>query len=295
MKKITSILLLVAVFATMFSMTTFAAASENVFTVTTDKTSVAAGEAVYVTIQLDGDFTDVALVQYSIVFDADKFSTVTSGRAPWGFDATWYNSTKDGNPDNLGYINTPSFGANPANQANVMFLSTDGYYIDDAGALYGTDNSTVAGKIKFTAKTDVDVIDASCFTLTNALVSKESGAAHTVTVNQIEVEEEEFVPETVKGTLVEGDDANIVLDKVPATAYKNEYTNVATFAATLGADVNYSEAGFIWVKDDVETANVYTVDASVIAGGGTFEYAVVMAGIPTGVDIDAIPYYITAE
>ena len=104
-----------------------------------------------------------------------------------------------------------------------------------------------------------------------------------------------FTPETVKGAVVEGDDADIELDKTPATAYKNVYTNVATFAATLGADVNYSEAGFIWVKDDVETANKYTVDASVIAGGGTFEYAVVMVGIPTGTDIDAIPYYVTAE
>ena len=58
---------------------------------------------------------------------------------------------------------------------------------------------------------------------------------------------------------------------------------------------NYSEAGFIWVKDTVETANKYTVDASVIAGGGTFEYGVVMYGIPSGVTITAIPYYVTAE
>jgi len=294
MKKITSILLLVAVFATMFTMTAFAAENTNVFTVTADKTSAVAGDAVYVNVQLDGDFTDVAMVQYSIKYDAEKFSTVTTGRAPWGFDKTWYDSTKDGNTANLGYINTPSFGENPAGTVNVLFLSTDGYYIDDAGDLYGDGKTTVAGLIKFTAKADVEVIDATCFEILNAKVSDTNGVAHTVTVNQIEASAPEFTPETVKGAVVEGED-DIVLEKDPATAYDNTYLGTAVFEATLGADVKYGEAGFIWVKDDVESANKFTVDASVIAGGGTFEYAVAMYAIPDGVDIDAIPYYVTAE
>lgn len=295
MKKITSILLLVAVFATMFTMTTFAAENTNVFTVTADKTSAANGDTVMLNVQLDGDFTEVAVVQYSVKFDASKFTCTTTGRAPWCFDSTWYNTTKDGNPENLGYINTPSVGQNPAGTLNVGYISTDGYYIDDAGALYGDGNSTVAGLIKFTATADVDVIDASCFELLNAKVLDTNGVAHTVTVNQIVVEEEEFVPETIKGAVVEGDDTAIELPKSEGSANTHTYTNVATFVATLGADVNYSEAGFIWVKDEVESANKFTVDASVIAGGGTFEYGVVMAGIPDGVDIDAIPYYVTAE
>lgn len=103
-----------------------------------------------------------------------------------------------------------------------------------------------------------------------------------------------FVAETVKGEVVEGTD-DIVLEKDPATAYDNTYLGTAVFEATLGADVKYGEAGFIWVKDDVESANKFAVDASVIAGGGTFEYAVAMYAIPDGVDIDAIPYYVTAE
>lgn len=189
MKRITSILSLVIVLAMAFSMTAFAAENTNEFTVTTNATSAKAGDSVIVDVELAGDFTDVAMVQLSVVFDNEKFSTVTSGRAPWGFDKDWYNSTKDGNPANLGYINTPSFGANPANQINVLWLSTDGYYIDDAGELYGDGKTTTAAKIKFTALADVDVIDASCFEVINAKVEDTNGVAHTVTVNQIVSEE----------------------------------------------------------------------------------------------------------
>lgn len=195
MKKFISILSLVAVLLMSVSLTSFAATAANEFTISTDVTSAKAGDAVYVTIDLTGDFTNAAMIQYSIKFDADKFSAVTSGRAPWCFDATWYNSTKDGNPANLGYINTPSVGANPVDQLNVLFVSADGYYIDDAGELYGDDKATVAGKIKFTAKADVDAIDTTCFELINAKVLKEDGSAHTVTVNQLASNDEPIVPD----------------------------------------------------------------------------------------------------
>lgn len=154
--------------------------------------------------------------------------------------------------------------------------------------------------LTFTAK------EAGTFTLSTAVVNVQfiipsttnktvhKTALAPLSINIVE-DAPAFTPETVKGEVVEGDDANIVLPKSEGSANTHTYTNVATFKATLGADVKYDEAGFIWVKDDVESANKFTVDASVITGGGTFEYGVVMAGIPAGVDIDAIPYYVTAE
>lgn len=291
MKKITSILLLVAVFATMLSMTAFAAGA-NTFTITTDVTEVAAGGTVVVTVDAEGDWADVAQVTAAIKFDADKFSVVTSGRAPWCFDKTWYDSTKDGNPANLGYITTPSVGENPKGQLNVVYLSMDGYTIDDGGDLYAGGSTTVA-KIKFTATADVDVIDASCFELVESVCAVESDALHTLTFNQIAADDPE--PVTVKGDEIEASATEVVLPKSEGSLNTNTYTNVAVFNATLGADVNYSEAGFIFVKDGAEAKNPYAVDASVIAGGGTFEYGVVMVAIPDGVTISAIPYYVTAE
>ena len=184
MKKFISIISIIAVLAMSFSFTAFAANS-NVYTVTTAK-SAAAGEKICVQIELSGDFREVALVQYGIKYDAEKFSTVTTGRAPWGFNKEWYNSTKNENPENLGYISTPTFGEYPVGQLNIGFLSTDAYYIDDGGDLYGDNKTTIAGMIEFTALVDVASIDASCFELVNAKVEMEDGTAHAVTVNQIQ-------------------------------------------------------------------------------------------------------------
>jgi len=185
-KKFISIISLVAILAMSLSFTALAAENTNEFSISTDVSSVKSGDSVIVEVDLKGDFTDVAMVQFAIKYDNTKFSTVTSGRAPWGFDKDWYNSTKDGNTENLGYINTPSMGENPAGQINVLFVSADGYYIDDGGDLYGDGKETVAGKIKFTATADVDVIDASCFELINVKVEDYNGTPHTVTANQIE-------------------------------------------------------------------------------------------------------------
>lgn len=172
-----------------------------------------------------------------------------------------------------------------------------------------TSGSTVTGQqkvvtivINTTNMTDAfDFVEASGSAAKNFAVTEATadGAVNitadvTFPTATVKMYKPAFTAETVKGAVVEGTD-DIVLEKDPATAYDNTYLGTAVFEATLGADVKYGEAGFIFVKDDVETANKFTVDASVIAGGGTFEYAVAMYAIPDGVDIDAIPYYVTAE
>lgn len=96
-------------------------------------------------------------------------------------------------------------------------------------------------------------------------------------------------PETVEGSKVTSEVSEVTIGDAV-------YTNVAIFTATLGtANGNYSEAGFIWVKDGNKTDNKYTVDASVISGGGEVTYTAAMFAIADGVKIEAIPYYVTAE
>jgi len=304
MKKITSILLLVAVFATMFSLTAFAAGA-NTVTITTDKTAVATGDVVTVSVDISGDFLNVGVVQLPIKYDADKFSVDieidwdVEYEACWDYD--WYDeiNATAGKKLNLTRISAPSCGINPVGQFNVGYISTKGTTLTAANStLASAGGTTTAAKVKFTALDDVDTIDASCFSIVESAmkVAEGDGTLHTLTINQIEASAPEFTPETIKGDVVEGDDANIVLPKSEGSANTHTYTNVATFKATLGAAVNYSEAGFIWVKDDVESEFKFVAtDDEAVSGEGTFEYGVVMAGIPAEVDIDAIPYYITAE
>lgn len=111
-----------------------------------------------------------------------------------------------------------------------------------------------------------------------------------------------FTAETKKGAAVDATATNIELDKDPATAYKNQYLGTAVFTATLGADVNYSETGFIFAKNGVEGKGLEKMaDGNAITGKGAFEFTVAMYGIPVtdagelAETITAIPYYITAE
>lgn len=173
-----------------------------------------------------------------------------------------------------------------------------------------TSGSTVTGQqkvvtivINTTNMTDAfDFVQASGSAAKNFAVTEATAdGAVNITANvafptaTVEMFKAAFEAETVKGEAIEASATEVVLPKSEGSLNTNTYKNVAVFNATLGADVKYGEAGFIWVANGTETANAYKVDASVIAGGGTFEYGVVMAGIPSDVTITAIPYYVTAE
>lgn len=200
MKKITRIFSLVIVLAMAFTMTAFAA-DANEITVTTDVASVSTDGTVTVNLELSGDLKDVALVQYSIKYDTTKFTVNTATDRNTGYkcyDSAWYAPLK--NYEGLGYIATPSCGENPAGTVNVIYLSTDGYYIDGESALYLDDTTTTAGKIKFTAITDVATIDSSCFEVINVAVTETSGTDHAVTVNQIASAEEDKTEAAIGST-----------------------------------------------------------------------------------------------
>ncbi|MBE7024339.1 MAG: hypothetical protein E7412_07755 [Ruminococcaceae bacterium] len=148
-------------------------------------------------------------------------------------------------------------------------------------------NSDIAaGSYDFTVKLDVSTTSGvQTFT-------------ETVTITVEGDEPAPFVPETKKGDAIACDNT-ITFEK---EGFLNDYySNVAVAKATLGADVPYSEAGFIWATVDgedtvTETANKFVAtDDDAVSGEGTFAYGVVMYGVPEGVTLKAIPYYVTAD
>lgn len=303
MKKITSILLLVAVFATMLSMTAFAAGA-NTFTITTDKTSVAAGEKVVVTVTATGDFLAVANVSTSVVFDTAKFD-IDADTTDWSddldseynvcLDMDWLDSVHNDKKNSLGRLAAPPsvVGENPAGQLNVVFQKASGLTASNSNLV--ADGSVVTLKAIFTALVDVETIDATCFGLPEGIckVTDENKVSHTISLVQLESGDDEFVPTTEKAEAIVCDNT-ITFEKEGFIT--DTYTNVAVAKTTLGADVPYSEAGFIWVKDGVETANKFVAtDDDAVSGEGTFAYGVIMFGVPSDVTITAIPYYVTAD
>ena len=252
MKNITRIFSLVVILVMALSVACYAADFAHTFTVTTDVTSVSAGDTVTVTVDLAGPMTDVAMVQMSIVYDTAKFSVNTATDRTKGykcFDAAWYaplKATADGSEgsttDNLGYISKPTCGENPKGTVNLGFISTDGYYIDNGSDLYGKDATVTAAKIIFTATADVDKIDSTCFNVINAKVDDASSKHSTVTVNQIKAAD----PEPSVKTITKTEDA-IVNN---ATALKDKETDVeiggaAGFAFTIPAGVKLDD-NMIW-------------------------------------------------
>ncbi|MBQ7960910.1 MAG: hypothetical protein IJ285_06800 [Clostridia bacterium] len=309
MKKIISILLLVAVFATMLSMTAFAAGA-NTFTITTDKTSVTAGEKVVVTVTATGDFLAVANVSTSVVFDTDKFD-IDADTTDWSddldseynvcLDMDWLDSVHNDKKNSLGRLAAPPsvVGENPAGQLNVVFQKSSGLTASNSNLV--ANGSVVTLKAIFTALVDVETIDATCFSLPEGIckITDENKVSHTISLVQLEAAgPAPFVPETKKGDAIACDNT-ITFEK---EGFLNDYySNVAVAKATLGADVPYSEAGFIWATVDgedtvTETANKFVAtDDDAVSGEGTFAYGVVMYGVPEGVTLKAIPYYVTAD
>jgi len=275
MKKITGILMLVAIFAMTLSLTAFAAGS-NTITLTADKTAVAAGESVIVTVDLSGALADIASVELTIDFDDTKFSAVTTGRAPWCFDAEWYNTMKTEDPSNLGYISAPSVALKDGD-IKVLYVSQSGYYIDDASPLYAG-GTTTAAKIKFTALTDVTSIDASCFSLvegaTGCVVTDTNAVPHTVSLVQIPSNDPD--PVKVPGEAVT---AKTTLETAEAT-----FDNVAIYEIKWPVSANA-----------VYGVSVNNVDKDLapgvaITGSGNVEYVLAFFNIADANVLEVIPY-----
>ena len=143
------------------------------YVLTADKTSVATGEKVILTVTANGPLANASAVQFQIDYFADEFTTTkVVGTA---FDKDWYADIKDGS--GLGAIARPKIGnkANPDDAAKMIFsvayLDTDlenGYamFVGEDSDIYEA-TSTVAAKVIFTAKKDIADI-ANSFTLSGA-------------------------------------------------------------------------------------------------------------------------------
>ncbi len=188
--------------------------------------------------------------------------------------------------DSIAVTSTTTAG----NYYGILLVEGEGLPTDKTPIRYIDQKTAGAGTTSFNVLPNMDdVNEGDSFTL---YVSSNEADAELVSVKMTYGDK---APAVIKGAeiLPSNEDGKLVLEKDPANAnFKNEYTNVAVFEATLGANVGYSEAGFIWVKDNVETANKFAVDAEVIEGGGEFTYGVAMYAIPDGVKITAIPYYV---
>ena len=195
MKRITSILLLSAVFTALSVVTAFAAGN-NALTITTDKETVAANETVIVTVTATGDFLGVANVSTSVAFDTDKFD-IDANATDWSddldsdyntcLDIDWLDSVHNDKKNSLGRLAAPPsvVGENPDGQLNVVFTKGSGLTSSNSNLV--TNRSVVTLKAVFTAKTDVSKIDASCFSLVEGVckIEDESKVLHTLTYNQI--------------------------------------------------------------------------------------------------------------
>lgn len=281
MKKITSFLLLVAVFAMAFSLTAFAA-DTNVFTITADKTSASAGDTVVVTVELTGDLMNVAMVQLPVAYDTTKFSVNVGTDRNSGykcFDADWYKAMKN-DYAGLGAINAPNCGETPAGQVNLLYVSSDGYYIDSSSDLNSENATTTAALLKFTALVDVTTIDSSCFSIvedpTQLLVDEVDKSHHTVSAVQIKAAE----PVIEYKEVVNAVDADVT------TLSDGTYTweNIAIYKATFDLDNIVAEKGY-GIK-----AGDYSYGAAV-KGIGTVDYVLAFYGIADTDDLAVSEYY----
>lgn len=254
----------------------------------------ASGSNVYVFVKFTGNTEDskgMGNIDMPIGYNADKLEISTMTEPLPG-----------------AYSNNTAYGPGVA---WLTWYNANGAY-DTEEETYVTEG--VLTRIKFTAKADITAEEIASNSLVQIL--KEGTAtdgstgklaavdftlptAGTITLIGPDVsEEEEFVPETKKGAAIACDNT-ITFEK---EGFLNDYySNVAVAKATLGADVPYSEAGFIWATVDgegtvTETANKFVAtDDDAVSGEGTFAYGVVMYAVPDGVTLKAIPYYVTAD
>ncbi len=282
MKKITGILLLVAIFATMLSISAFAASASEL-TITTDKTSVATGETVVVTVEATGNFLDVASVSTSIAFDTDKFSIDTKTKDYNEtvdddfyvcFDADWIDSIMNDKKNSLGRLAAPmsAAGENPAGQLNVVFQKSSGLTATNSNL--SKDGSVVTTvKAIFTAKADVANIDATCFSLVEGVCKIETASKelHTLTYNQLAANDPDPVP--VAGTKEKA----VTLEATEVTSGDFTYTNVAVFDGAytleLAAGESVSKAGVMYEGESVKAWDIAAED------GASIEYKVLFYGI----------------
>ncbi len=185
-KKLNKVIASVILVAMLF--TTFPVAFANVdkypayeFVITADKTSVKTGDVLTITVTTNGPLANASMIQYQIVFNPQQFKTTTARKT--ALDSTWFSGIEDG--ENFGAISTkPQLGLNPktadlspnATQQifSLVFVDSAVSGETDDGEAYSlfvpesnTETTAVAGKILFTALTDIaDVSD--CFTVINA-------------------------------------------------------------------------------------------------------------------------------
>lgn len=285
MKKITGILLLVAIFATMLSISAFAASASEL-TITTDKTSVAAGETVVVTVEATGNFLNVASVSTSIAFDTDKFSIDTKTKDYNEavdddfyvcFDADWIDSIMNDKKNSLGRLAAPmsAAGENPAGQLNVVFQKSSG--LTTTNSNLSKDGSVVTTvKAIFTAKADVANIDATCFSLVEGVCKIETAdkVLHDLTYNQLASND----PDPVK-TPGEAVAAKTTLETAEAT-----FNNVAIYEIKWPVSANA-----------VYGVSVNNVDKDLapgvaITGSGNVEYVLAFFNITDASVLEVIPY-----
>ncbi len=185
-KKLNKVVASVILVAMLF--TTFPVAFANAdkypayeFVITADKTSVKTDDVLTITVTTNGPLANASMVQYQIVFNPQQFKTTTARKT--ALDSTWFSTIEDG--ENFGAISTkPQLGLNPktadlspnATQQifTLVFVDSAVSGETDDGDPYSlfvpesnTETTAVAGKILFTALTDIaDVSD--CFTVINA-------------------------------------------------------------------------------------------------------------------------------
>lgn len=170
--KITSILLIVMFAFTMIpSGIVLAESADYSYVITADRNSVVAGDTLILTVTLVGEIKDILTTQFVIEFSNDKFKVDTTKSRdpnkpnPYTFEEEWYSYVITSDPETfyrggLGAINIPTVGQfvteedATKSRFTVSYSSNDGYTLDSGSSSYG-DESTIAGKIIFTATADV--------------------------------------------------------------------------------------------------------------------------------------------
>ena len=173
--RIVSLIIVLAFAMTLLPSNLAFADSEYTFTLTSDKTSVKTGENVTLTVTIDGLMNNVSAVQYAVKYDTDLFSITDDFDEdythPLCFDFDWYKVIKEnaGTPigKGLGCLSLPKTGVN-GGVFKVMYVHDKGLAVSSKSDIWDK-NTTVAGKIVFTATKDVDNISDKTFKLLDGI------------------------------------------------------------------------------------------------------------------------------
>ena len=172
--RIVSLVIILAFALTLMPANYAFAANDYTFTLTSGQKSVKAGEKVTLTVTLNGAMDNLTSLQYTVKFDTTAFSASKAmdeevGIYPQCFDTEWYDSLGSRPGTNLGkglgFIGAPQIADGIEDgEAKIIYSDLGGRRIDEKSDLWGK-TETVAGKLVFTAKKDVDEISSKYFTL----------------------------------------------------------------------------------------------------------------------------------